>query len=90
MTVNASEWCNEWKLMKVSKIKFYSIFYAVYNYYILSNIDNLLIGKLMAYFQQNILCLYMHMFLHFFSLSVLLKLLKDVKLIVKCEILTNC
>ena len=33
------------------------------------------------YFQYNTLCLY-HVFLHFFSLSVLLKLLKHVKLIV--------
>ena len=38
-------------------------------------------GVYCVYFQYNFLCLYYH-----FSLSVFLKLLKSVKLIVKCEL----
>ena len=48
--------------------EFYSIFYAIYNYYIFSNIDNLLIGKLMTYIFNIIFRVFiMQVFLQFFA-----------------------
>ena len=87
LAVNDSEWSkneNKWgqvKLQNETKSQ------STYNYYIFSNIDNLVKGKLMTYFQYIFFCLYTGIISSFFSLSILLKLLKHVKLIVKCELL---
>ena len=47
--------------------EFHSIFYAIYNYYIFSNIDNLLIGKLMTYIFNIFRVFIMQVFLQFFA-----------------------
>ena len=87
LAVNDSEWYkneNKWEQVKLqNETKSQS----TYNYYIFSNVDNLVKGKLMTYFQYIFFCLYTGIISSFFSLSVLLKLLKHFKLIVKCELL---
>ena len=96
MTASGTKKENKWTHIKQSGFKFQDEakgqsdswiillnFYAIFNYFILSNIDNLLIGKLMTYIFNIIICLCHASISSFFSLSVLLKLLKHVKLIVK-------